>query len=415
MSHGNWKDMFKAVQENDVELIEFYIRQGIDLNYQHPEYMTSPLIESVRYNHLGITKLLLTNGALPEIKEVYSNKSAVEIANDLGNNEAITIINQYLSPSKRLNIKTQKNGMKAVICTKYGSPEVLQIREIPKPIPKDNEILVRIYASAVNSGDVRVRSLDVNGLMKVVMRMVLGFSKPRKPILGTVFSGVVDTVGNKVSKFKVGDKVFGMTGFNFGTYAEYIAINQKSNVIEMPKNATFEEAVAIIFGGQTAIYFLEKAKIAAKPNSKILIIGATGSVGTAAIQIAKHHKADITAVCSSEGLRLVNELGVKNAILYDKEDFTKQTEKFDIIFDAVGKSNNKQCRNLLNKNGIYNSVSSGYASETIQQLQLLKELFEKRELRAVIDKTFPMREIIDAHKYVDRGRKKGNVVLKIDV
>lgn len=303
--------------------------------------------------------------------------------------------------------------MKAVICTKYGSPEVLQIREVAKPIPKDNQILVKIIASAVNSADVRVRSLDVKGFLKVVMRLVLGISKPRKPILGTVFSGVVETVGDKVSKFKVGDSVFGMTGFNFGTYAEYIAVNQNSNVIEMPNNATFDEAAAIIFGGQTAIYFLDKAKIADKPNKKILIIGATGSVGTAAIQIAKHHKADITTVCSSEGQKLVVELGVANIILYDKEDFTTQTEKFDIIFDAVGKSNKKQCEKLLNRNGIYKNVSSINASETIQQLLLLKELFEKGAFKAVIDKTFHMDEIIEAHRYVEMGRKKGNVVLKI--
>ena len=303
--------------------------------------------------------------------------------------------------------------MKAVICTKYGSPEVLQLQEVSKPIPKDSQILVKIVATAVNSGDARVRSLDVKGFLKVVMRLVLGISKPRKPILGTVFSGVVEAVGDKVSKFKVGDKVFGMTGFKFGTYAEYITVNQNSNVIEMPKNATFEEAVAIIFGGQTAIYFLEKAKIAEMVNPKILIIGATGSVGTAAIQIARHYNVDITAVCSSEGQKLVVELGVTNIILYDKEDFTKQTEKFDIIFDAVGKFNKKQCEILINKNGIYKSVSSGYASETIQQLQLLKELFEKGEFKAVIDKTFQMDEIIEAHRYVDTGRKKGNVVIKI--
>lgn len=303
--------------------------------------------------------------------------------------------------------------MKAVICTKYGTPEVLQIQEVSKPIPKESQILVKIVATAVNSGDVRLRSLNVKGFLKVIMRLVLGISKPRKPILGTVFSGVVETVGDKVSKFKVGDNVFGMTGFKFGTYAEYITVNQNSNVIEMPKNATFEEAVAIIFGGQTAIYFLEKAKIAEKVNPKILIAGATGSVGTAAIQIARHHKADITAVCSSEGRKLVSELGVNSIVLYDKENFTKQTEKFDIIFDAVGKFNKKQCEILLNKNGIYKSVSSGYASETIQQLQLLKELFEKGELKAVIDKTFQMDGIIVAHRYVDTGRKKGNVVLKI--
>ncbi len=303
--------------------------------------------------------------------------------------------------------------MKAVICTKYGTPEVLQIQEVSKPIPKHSQILVKIVATAVNSADVRVRSLDVKGFMKLIMRLVLGISKPRKPILGTVFSGVVESVGDKVFKFKVGDKVFGMTGFKFGTYAAYIAVNQNSNVIEMPENATYNEAAAIIFGGQTAIYFLDKAKIAEKLNPKILIIGTTGSVGTAAIQIAKYHNADITAVCSSEGQKLVVELGVKNIILYDKEDFTKQTEKFDIIFDAVGKSKRKKCEKLLNVNGIYKNVSSVNASETIQQLKLLKELFEKGAFKAVIDKTFQMDEIIEAHSYVDTGRKKGNVVLRI--
>jgi len=305
--------------------------------------------------------------------------------------------------------------MKAVICTKYGTPEVLQIQEVSKPIPNKNQILVKIVATAVNSGDVRVRSLDVKGFMKVIMRLVLGISKPRKPILGTVFSGVVLSIGDNVSKFKINDNVFGMTGFKFGTYAEYIAVNQNSNVIEMPKNATYEEAVAIIFGGQTAIHFLEKAKIAQKSNPKVLIIGATGSVGTAAVQIAKHYNANITAVCSSNGHKLVSELEVKNIVLYDKEDFTNRADRFDIIFDAIGKSNKNQCKNLLNENGVYKSVSSGYASETRQQLQLLKELFEKGEFKATIDKTFPMDKIADAHRYVDTGRKKGNVVLKISL
>lgn len=303
--------------------------------------------------------------------------------------------------------------MKAVICTKYGPPDVLQLQEVEKPVPNKNQLLIKIVATTINSADVRVRSLDVKGFLKVIMRLVLGISKPRKPILGTVFSGVVETVGDNVSKFKAGDKVFGMTGFNFGTNAEYITVNQNSNVIGMPNNATFEEAAAIIFGGQTAIYFLDKAKLADKPKKKILIIGATGSVGTAAIQVAKYHKADITVVCSSEGQKLVVELGVTNIILYNKEDFTKQTEKFDIIFDAVGKSNKKQCEKLLNRNGIYKSVSSVNASETIQQLQLLKELFENGTYKAVIDKVFAMDEIIEAHRYVETGRKKGNVVLKI--
>lgn len=304
--------------------------------------------------------------------------------------------------------------MKAVICTRYGSPEVLQIQDVAKPVPKESQILVKIVATAVNSADVRVRKLDGKGLMKFIMRLVLGISKPRKTILGTVFAGVVETAGDNVSKFKVGDKVFGMTGFKFGTYAEYITVNQNSNVLEMPDHASFEEAVAIIFGGQTAIYFLDKAKITEKPNKKVLIIGATGSVGSAAIQLAKYYRADITAVCSSTGKRLVTALGVTNIILYDKKDFTKQAEKFDIIFDAIGRYRKSECKKLLNENGVYNSVNgSGYASESIQQLQLLKELFEKGALKAVIDKTFQLEEVVEAHRYVDTVRKKGNVVLRI--
>lgn len=303
--------------------------------------------------------------------------------------------------------------MKAIICTKYGPPEVLQIREVPKPIPKENQVLVKIVATTVNSGDVRVRSLDVKGFLKVILRLVLGISKPRNPILGIVYSGIVETIGDKVSKFKVGDKVFGSTGFKFSTYAEYIAVNQNSNVLEMPKNATFEEAAAIIFGGQTAIHFLEKAKITQKSNPKVLIIGATGSVGTAAIQIVKHYNADMTVVCSSSGQKLVQKLGVTNIVLYDKEDFTKRADKFDVIFDAAGKTNKNQCKSLLIRNGIYVSVSSGYATETIQQLEQLKDLFEKGDFKATIDKTFSMNKIVDAHKYVDTGRKKGNVVVKI--
>lgn len=304
--------------------------------------------------------------------------------------------------------------MKAVVCTHYGLPEVLQLRDIPKPIPKKNQILVRIKATAVNSGDVKVRNMVAKGFMKLIMQLVLGISKPRRAILGTVFSGVVDGTGSNVSAFKTGDNVFGMTGLRFGTYAEFIVVDEKSNVINMPENATYEEAAAIIFGGQTAIYFLHKASIAERVHPKILIIGATGSVGAAAIQIAKYYNADITVVCSTAGKKLVNELGEANIILYDQEDFTKQTKRFDIILDAVGKTSRKKCKHLLAENGIYKSVSYGYASETIQQLQLLKELFEKEKFKATIDKIYALEDIAEAHRYVDSGRKKGNVVLKIN-
>ncbi len=303
--------------------------------------------------------------------------------------------------------------MKAAICTSYGSPEVIQVQEVTKPVPKNNEILVKIMASVLNSGDVRVRSLDVTGLLKIIMRLVLGISKPRKSILGTVFSGVVEQIGSKVSRFKAGDKVFGMTGFNFGTHAEYIAIHQNSNVLQMPNNASFEEAAAIIFGGQTALYYLSKAKIVDKAKAKALILGTTGSVGIAAIQIANYYNAHVTAVCSSGGQKLVKELGVHDIILYDKEELTHLSKKFDIIFDAVGKYSAKQCKHLLHNEGVYVSVSKGYASETIWQLQQLKEIFEKGMLKATIDKTYTLDEIVEAHRYVDTGRKKGNVALKI--
>lgn len=305
--------------------------------------------------------------------------------------------------------------MKAVICTKYGPPEVLQIREVPKPVAKDNEILIKIMATTVNSGDVRVRGLDVGGLfMKTVMRLVLGFTKPRKHILGIVYSGVVEEVGAKVSKFKKGDKVFGMTGFNFGTYAEYIAVKEKSILALMPKNASFEEAASLIFGGQSAIYFLEKAHIHQKTNPKVLIIGATGSVGSAAIQIAQYYHGNITAVCSSEGKSLVESLGVTKIILYDKEDITKLTETFDIIFDAVGKNTKKQFKSHLAKGGIFKTVQGfEIASESQEQLAFLKTLYESGKLKAVIDKTYTIDQVVEAHRYVDTGRKKGNVVLKV--
>lgn len=304
--------------------------------------------------------------------------------------------------------------MKAVFCTKYGSPDVLKLQEIEKPTAKENEILIKVKSTCVNSGDVRVRGLVVEGFLKIIMRFVLGFNKPRKPILGNVFSGIVESVGSKVSHFKVGDKVYGSTGFKFGTYAEYLTINQNENIVVMPHNASFTEAASIIFGGQTATYFLGKMKIEDKTNAKILIIGATGSVGTSAVQISKHYGLNVTAVCSSSGKALIETLGISDIILYDKVNFLNLPNQYDLIFDAVGKTTKKQCQNLLKKDGIYKTVGGlEVASETKKQLELLKMLFEKGILKAVIDKEFSLDEIVEAHRYVDTGRKKGNVIIKM--
>jgi NADPH:quinone reductase-like Zn-dependent oxidoreductase len=304
--------------------------------------------------------------------------------------------------------------MKAIICTKYGSPELLEVQEVEKPIPKDEELLIRVISTAVNSGDVRVRGLVVEGFMKLVMQVILGFSKPKKPILGTVFSGTVESIGKNVVSFKSGDRVFGMTGFQFGTYAEYLTIGEKSVVTSMPQNASFEEAVSLIFGGQTALYFLEKAKIQERKNPKVLIIGSTGAVGTSAVQIAKSYGGLVSAVCSSRGENLMKELGISNLFLYDKEDFMQTNQRYDIIFDAVGKYDKKKIKTLLNTGGIFKSVEGlDVASETKEQLLFLKKLYEAGKLKAVIDKTYSFEEVVEAHRYVDSGRKKGNVVLKV--
>jgi len=304
--------------------------------------------------------------------------------------------------------------MKAVICPQYGPPEVLIIKDIPKPEPKKNEVLVKIVAASLNTGDVRIRGLRVEGFMKIVMRLVLGFSKPRKPVLGTVFSGIVEQAGEAVKQFKVGDEVYGTTGFKQGCHAEYLSISENKVITNKPEKATFEEAAALPFGGQTAIYFLRKGKIAEINNPQVLIYGATGSVGTAAVQIAKYYEATVTAVCSSKGKELAKALGADNIIMYDQEDFTKVPGQFDIILDAAGKTNKKQCKPLLKPNGKFLTVEGAeISSERTEYLKFLRQLFESRNYNATIDKVYPIEQVVEAHRYVDAGRKKGNVVLKI--
>jgi NADPH:quinone reductase-like Zn-dependent oxidoreductase len=310
--------------------------------------------------------------------------------------------------------------MKTVICKKYGPPEVLELAELPIPSYKAKECLIRVKATAVNSGDVRVRGLVVSGLQRILMLLVLGFRKPRKPVLGTVFSGIVDEIGEQVTKFKKGDEVFGMTGFQFGSYAEYISIREDSAISLKPKNASFEQAVALVFGGSTADWFLDKYGCKAG-GKKILIYGGTGSVGVAAIQLALHYNNEVTVVCGESGIDLVHSLGIeKDKILtYHsktlKEDIQKRGVNYDLIFDAVGKTNKEFCLPYLAQNGKFASVEGWeVVSETKEQLELMKELHESGKMKAVIDRTYPLEEIVEAHRYVDSGRKKGNVVVTIE-
>lgn len=304
--------------------------------------------------------------------------------------------------------------MRAIVCTKYGAPAVLQMQEVDKPLPKANEVLIRIKSTAVNSGDVRVRGLAVKGFMRLIMRIVIGFTKPRRPILGTSFSGEVEEVGTNVKQYKKGDKVFGSSGFKFGAYADYIVLNQNGTFVPMPTNASFNDAAAIVFGGMTATYFLQKAGIEVKKQQEVLIYGASGSVGCAAIEIAKHYNTKVTAVCSEEGVPLVKKLGSSEVVIYTKQDFTKLSKKYDIVFDAVGKTDKRKCNNLLKKSGKYFTVGGlEIAKEEKAQLCFLKKLFDNNELHANIDRVYSLDDIVEAHKYVDTGRKKGNVVVEV--
>lgn len=304
--------------------------------------------------------------------------------------------------------------MKAAVCTRYGPPEVLQIQEVNKPVCKDNDILVRIMASSVNSGDVNIRGLNVKGFPRFVMQLILGFFKPRNAVLGIVYAGVVEATGKNTNRFNVGDRVFGMTGFRFGAYAEYVCVKPNSTISTMPGEAGFEEAAALPFGWHTAIYFLEKAGIKELNRPNILIYGATGSVGVAAVQFAQYFDSELTVVCSGAGKDVMDELHVKNLINYELQDFRKVSQKFDIVFDAAGKITKPMCKHLLTPNGKFATVGGLHmARQEGRHLEIMKQLFEQGKCKAVIDKQYPFGEIVAANRYVDTGRKKGDVVISI--
>jgi NADPH:quinone reductase-like Zn-dependent oxidoreductase len=306
--------------------------------------------------------------------------------------------------------------MKAVITTKYGAPEVLEIREVANPIPKKNEVLIKIRAIAVTSGDCRMRAFNPPfWYFWLPMRLSLGIFKPRKPIQGIWLSGEIVEKGTETKKFSIGQQIYARTlDLQFGANAEYICLPENSFIATKPKNLLYEEAVSIPFGALTAMFFLNiKTKI--KSDDKLLVYGASGSVGIATVQLAKHHGAEVYAVCSMDNIELVKNNGADYAIDYTKQNLSDLETKFDIVFDAVGKIDKSTGQKLLKENGKYISVlSSGHVNLDNNTLETVTEMAEKGILKPVVDKIFPFEQIVEAHKYVDKGHKKGNVAIKID-
>ena len=323
--------------------------------------------------------------------------------------------------------------MKAIVYERYGPPEVLQLKEVEKPTPKDNEVLIKTHATTVTSGDWRVRSLNVPVGFGLIIRLVFGVSKPRQPILGTELAGVVESVGKDVRQFKAGDQVFAFSDAAMGCYAEYKCMPEDGAMALKPANLTYGEAAALSFGGTTALDFFRRGKL--QSGEKVLVNGASGGVGTAAVQLARHFGADVTGVCSTANLELVKSLGASHVIDYSKEDFTQNGEIYDVVVDTVGTASFSRSKASLKEGGRLlmilaglpdmlkipwvsmtsnKKVIAGPAAGRAEDLRFLAGLAESGEFKPVIDRRYPFEQIAEAHSYVDSGRKKGNVVITLE-
>jgi len=323
--------------------------------------------------------------------------------------------------------------MKAIVYERYGPPEVLELQELATPTPKNNEVLIRTHATTVTAGDCRVRSLRMPVGFGLIARLVLGVSKPRQPILGSELAGTVESVGKDVRTFKVGDEVFAFTGARLGCHAEYKCIPEAGAVALKPASLTFDEAAAMSSGGTTALDFLRRGKL--RSGEKVVVNGASGGVGTAAVQLAKHFGAEVTGVCSTANVELVRSLGANQVIDYTKQDFTENGETYDVIVDTAGTAPFSRSKASLKENGRLllvlgglpdllqvpwvsltsgKRVIAGPAAWRAEDLRFLAQLAEAGEFKPVIDRRYPFEQITEAHRYVDTGRKKGNVIVTLE-
>jgi NADPH:quinone reductase-like Zn-dependent oxidoreductase len=305
--------------------------------------------------------------------------------------------------------------MKAAVCTAYGPPEVLQIRTVRDPRPGDKQVCIRLFATAVTASDCIVRGLKLRGVYRLVLRAAFGIRAPRRPIIGMIAAGEIESVGQDVTSFKPGDQVFGMDGFRVGTYAEKVCWPASTTLALRPTNLTFDESAALPYGGLIASFFMRRLNV--RKGQRLLVYGASGAIGSSAVQLARHLGAEVTGVCSTANLELVRSLGATTVIDYTKEDFTQSGGRYDVIFDAVGKQ--KSAKAMLNAHaalasgGVSMSVDDTFPRTKRSDLLVLKELAESGAFRPVIDRSYTLDEIVEAHRYVDLGHKKGNVIVTI--